>query len=85
VVAVVGRAGFAGLVDLVGLSGRVGLDGFLAFGDVGFLVEVREGFLVGPFLLGVPVFLAGFEDMDDFFGDFFFIFISFILVALCNR
>ncbi|MCP4537637.1 MAG: hypothetical protein GY832_10855 [Chloroflexi bacterium] len=74
------RVGFSGLVVLVGLVVFVGFDGFLTLGGVGLLAEVGEGFAVGLFLLGVTFFLTGFEDMDDFLGDFFFIFQLLILV-----
>ncbi len=75
---------FLGLdVDLLAFDANVGFlgadVGLLAF-DVGFLgadvdllAEDDAGFLaVGLFLLAVGFFFDGFEDIDDFFGDFFF-------------
>ena len=76
-----GRLGFAGLDGLLDLGFAVSI-GFLraAVGflraEVGLLAEDDAGFLaVGLFLLAVGFFFDGFEDLDDFFGDFFFILI----------
>ena len=42
--------------------------------EVGLLAADDAGFLaVGLFLLAVGFFFDGFEDIDDFFEDFFFI------------
>ena len=68
-VVVVGRVGFAGL------AGRVGFTGFLALG-VGFLAGDGVGFLVGLFLVGLSLFFAGFEDIEDFLGDFLMLIFS---------
>ena len=80
------RVGFAGRLGFAGLDGLLVLDAAVSVGflrevgllraEVGFLAEDDVGFLaVGLFLLAVGFFFDGFEDIDDFLVDFFFILI----------